>query len=60
MVYRTFSVYCDNDAHLLLSERPNGEGKRYEIVLGGWENTKSALRKDIQGSNIYEVNGAVC
>ena len=60
MVYRTFSVMCDNDAHILLSERPNGEGPLYEIVLGGWANSQSALRKAIQGENIYTVGGAVC
>jgi hypothetical protein len=41
MVYRTFAVRCENNAHLLLSERPNGEGKVYEIVLGGEQNTLS-------------------
>ena len=50
MVYRTFSVRCENDAHVLLSERPNGEGKVYEIQLGGWENTKSALKKTVGGT----------
>jgi hypothetical protein len=60
MVYRTFQVYCNNDAHILLSEMPNGQGQAYEIVLGGWENTKSALRKSVQGENIFEVDGAVC
>jgi hypothetical protein len=59
MVYRTFSVLCSNDAHILLSERPAGQGDAYEIVLGGWENTKSALRK-FGVSQVYEVNGAVC
>jgi len=60
MVYRTFSVVCDNDAHVLLSEMPNGQGQVYEIVLGGWENTQSALRKSQQGEEVYTVGGAVC
>jgi hypothetical protein len=60
MLYRTFEVYCNNDAHILLSEKPNGEGHAYELVLGGWGNTQSALRKARQGENIYTVAGAVC
>lgn len=60
MVYRTMSVVCDNDAHVLLSEYPNGEGKQYEIALGANGNTQNYLRKSPQGENIHSVAGAFC
>ena len=39
-----FSVRATNDAHLGL-RRVSGEGPDYEIVLGGWNNMASAIRR---------------
>jgi hypothetical protein len=60
MFYRNIEVRCSNDAHILLSELPNGQGLHYEIILGGWGNTYSALRKITEGPEVYEVMGEVC
>ena len=41
----TFQVEACNDAHIALSENFEQYGSRtYEIVLGGWSNTQSAIR----------------
>ncbi len=42
----TFQVKAKNDAHILLSEEhPNNMTSDYvEIVLGGWDNSKSIIR----------------
>lgn len=40
----SFSVRATNDVHLGL-RRVSGEGPDYEIVLGGWNNMASAIRK---------------
>jgi hypothetical protein len=39
-----FSVRATNDAHLGL-RRVSGDGPDYEIVLGGWNNMASAIRR---------------
>ena len=35
--------------NLALSENPNQSGSEYNIVIGGWRNTKSVIRRRIQG-----------
>ena len=51
-----FSVRAKNDAHvqLILSS-----GKIFEIVIGGWNNSMSALRTEQQGASIAEHRGSV-
>lgn len=42
--YIIFSVNANNDAHIALGESLKHNGKHYEIVLGGWDNTRSVIR----------------
>ena len=44
-----FEVKAKTDAHILLSPCPECDG--YEIVIGGWNNTKSAIRDGKQKEN---------
>lgn len=42
----TFTVQACNDAHILLQSVPGSiEAKCFEIVLGGYENTRSDIRE---------------
>lgn len=40
----TFKVKACNDAHVALSTTTTTDSQTYEIVLGGWNNTKSVVR----------------
>nr|XP_022289490.1 uncharacterized protein LOC111101330 isoform X2 [Crassostrea virginica] len=51
-----FRVRACNDAHVVL--RSSGR-KELEIVLGGWSNTISCLRTQVQGSCRRRYNGRV-
>nr|XP_022289487.1 uncharacterized protein LOC111101329 isoform X2 [Crassostrea virginica] len=51
-----FRVRACNDAHVVL--RSSGR-KELEIVLGGWRNTISCLRTQVQGSCRRRYNGRV-
>jgi len=42
----TFSVCCEHDAHVCLTQGPNEDSPMLELFLGGWENQFSALRKN--------------
>eukprot|EP00002_Diphylleia_rotans_P005318 TRINITY_DN14443_c0_g1_i1.p1 TRINITY_DN14443_c0_g1~~TRINITY_DN14443_c0_g1_i1.p1 ORF type:complete len:193 (-),score=37.23 TRINITY_DN14443_c0_g1_i1:159-737(-) len=42
-------VQARNDAHILLSSDAEGAGESYEIVIGGWGNTQSVVRRQKQG-----------
>lgn len=44
---------ADSNVHLLFD---TGATMKFELVLGGWNNTKSALRMSKQGSIISETN----
>ncbi|XP_062607741.1 uncharacterized protein LOC134269556 [Saccostrea cucullata] len=41
-----------NDAHLILSKNRNDTVDSYELVLGGWGDTQSAIRTRKQGSTM--------
>ena len=42
-----FQVKTNSDAHVLLSPCEGCDG--YEVVIGGWGNTKSVIREKKQG-----------
>ena len=47
---------ANNDAHVLLTM---GGGGVFEIVIGGWGNSYSTIRRSKQGSGIVGYSGAV-
>ncbi|KAI8498912.1 hypothetical protein Bbelb_233650 [Branchiostoma belcheri] len=47
----TFEVQANNDAHVALSSQNQDLDDMYEIVIGGWDNTRSAIRRSKQGAN---------
>lgn len=56
----TFSVIANNDAHLALSSSRDANSQElWEIVLGGWSNSQSAIRSMKQGENLVTAVGAV-
>ncbi|XP_033105774.1 uncharacterized protein LOC117108037 [Anneissia japonica] len=48
----TFRVKARNDVHIALSPENNDVDEEYEIVIGGWRNTKSVIRRSRQGDNL--------
>ncbi|KAL5277291.1 hypothetical protein ACFFRR_002489 [Megaselia abdita] len=57
-----FYVFCHSNGLILISNNPNVQSgdSAYEIVLGGWDNSKSAIRNATEGRNLYEKGGPVC
>ncbi|CAH0559908.1 unnamed protein product [Brassicogethes aeneus] len=51
----SFEVEATNDVHVGLFSKPEATPPWYEIVIGGWGNTKSVLRKDKQDEHGYIV-----
>ena len=51
-----FSVDTKHDAIIALGPTIGHNDTHYEIVLGGWDNTKSVIRDKNQGTNITEYN----
>ncbi|XP_035695721.1 uncharacterized protein LOC118429347 [Branchiostoma floridae] len=47
----TFEVKATNDVHVALSSQNQDLANMYEIVIGGWSNRKSAIRRRKQGTN---------
>ena len=43
--YLYFEVKADNDVHIGLSPIAGDANPMYEIVIGGWGNTRSAIRR---------------
>ncbi|XP_059486867.1 uncharacterized protein LOC132203249 isoform X1 [Neocloeon triangulifer] len=41
-----FSVRAPHDAHVTLTSGPADGGNQYEVFVGGWKNSKCALRKN--------------
>lgn len=53
--YLTFKVRTCNDAHLLLSSSRDLNGPTYEIVLGGYDNQWSDIRRGPQGEALAQA-----
>ena len=54
----TFRVQACNDVHLGLSDVPVGDSTaNYEVVIGGWSNSKSAIRKPSLVNYIFICGG---
>ena len=54
-----FMVAACRDARILLTSEPGKTSgtDAYEILLGGWDNTKSAI---LAGSMVYDILGGTC
>ncbi|XP_073831690.1 uncharacterized protein [Musca autumnalis] len=50
-----FKVQCANDCHVALSNNNEERSPIYEIVIGGWANTKSVIRKIGKTPDLVEV-----
>ena len=50
-----FGVRCCHDALLALAEELGVASNSYEVCIGGYGNTKSSIRKEIQKPNDAEV-----
>ncbi|XP_071940974.1 macrophage mannose receptor 1-like [Antedon mediterranea] len=51
-----FDVKASNDVHIGLSSSPADASEMYEVVIGGWGNQNSAIRRCIQCSNEVYVS----
>ncbi|XP_078665528.1 uncharacterized protein LOC144907954 [Branchiostoma floridae x Branchiostoma belcheri] len=52
----TFSVMAENDVHIALSSQAAALNDTYEIVIGGWNNTQSVIRRAPDGDNEVTVS----
>ena len=51
-----FSVQEETDAHVMLTMRSGGV---FELVIGGWGNSRTVVRRARAGADIVSANGAV-
>ena len=49
-----FRAAAKNDIHVGFSDKPETRSAIYEVVIGGWGNTKSACRRSAQGAAFAE------
>lgn len=50
-----FDVRAQSNAHIALTSGPADEAPLYEIFLGGWDNTKSAIRLNKEKPDVSEA-----
>ncbi|KAL1448810.1 hypothetical protein WDU94_000070, partial [Cyamophila willieti] len=50
-----FQVKANNDAHLAFTQAPGVGAPMYEVFIGGWNNTKSVIRKNGTKPDVAEV-----
>ena len=56
LTHLNFEVKASNDAHLGLSAQQNDLPDMYEIVIGGWANAKSGIRRTKGGTDLVTVD----
>jgi hypothetical protein len=54
-----FKAKTSNDIHVAISDAAMTKDPMYEIVIGGWGNTKSAIRRQSQGELMEETDKAI-
>jgi hypothetical protein len=47
-----FKALAEQDIHIAISDAAETKDPMYEIVIGGWSNTKSAIRRVSQGAEL--------
>ncbi|XP_077866401.1 uncharacterized protein LOC144354127 [Saccoglossus kowalevskii] len=55
LIRLTFEVKANNDVHIGLSAQQHDLSNMYEIVIGGWGNSQSVIRRSKQGFNQVAV-----
>ncbi|KAG0613346.1 hypothetical protein M758_6G096100 [Ceratodon purpureus] len=50
--FLSFGAQTYSDVHIAISSKPREMDPMYEIVVGGWSNTKSVIRRRSQGPNL--------
>ncbi|CAG2206019.1 unnamed protein product [Mytilus edulis] len=53
----SFKVKVNSDVHFALISGTTEDDQLYEIVIGGWNNTKSVIRTAKQGRPVYSIKG---
>lgn len=51
----SFAAKGSNDVHVAISPEPRSMDPMYEIVIGGWRNTRSVIRRRSQGPALCTV-----
>ena len=53
----SFKVKVNSDVHFALISGTTEDDQLYEIVIGGWNNTRSVIRTAKQGRPVYSIKG---
>ncbi|KAG0606229.1 hypothetical protein M758_9G124200 [Ceratodon purpureus] len=55
--FLSFGAQCFSDVHIAISSKPDREtDPMYEIVVGGWSNTKSIIRRRAKGPDLWKAD----
>ena len=55
----SFAAEGNTDIHIAISARPQTMKPMYEIVIGGWNNTQSVIRRESGGRNLCIVQTGI-